>query len=76
MRIETSTAVFLDDTGAVSIAQLTDLSIRRTLSFITDLELSDRERMIADAVEPIGNTPEEFAAYIKSVPPIQNKIGK
>jgi len=34
--------------GGMSIAELTRLSIRKTLGFVTALELSDRERMIAE----------------------------
>ncbi len=35
-----------------------------------------RERMIADAVEPIGNTPEEFAAEIKADLVLWSRIAK
>jgi excinuclease ABC subunit A len=34
--------------GGLNVSQLTQHSIRKTLSFIEDLELSDRERMIAE----------------------------
>ena len=34
--------------GGISIAELTRLSIRKTLGFVADLDLSDRERMIAE----------------------------